>query len=90
MNACAKWKAIMNLVFAIGARFSQLVGGSQHADNHDHLVYMSRAVHFLESKPITALIGFPDLSVVQVRFLAVVLPLQLTTSRQLAFLASTI
>jgi hypothetical protein len=75
MNVCIKWMAIMNLVFAIGARFSQLVGAGRHTDDHSHLVYMSRAVHFLGLKPVTALISFADLSVIQVRFLALILPL---------------
>jgi hypothetical protein len=64
-NVCPKWKAIMNLVFAIGARFSQLVNTGWQADDRNHLVYMSRAVHFLElEKTITSIIA-PDKSLIQ-------------------------
>ncbi|KAI2486286.1 fungal specific transcription factor domain containing protein [Pyrenophora tritici-repentis] len=43
VNVCPKWKATLNLVFAIGARYSHLIGADWRADDHDHLVYMSRA-----------------------------------------------
>ncbi|KAI4953195.1 hypothetical protein J4E86_006736 [Alternaria arbusti] len=35
---CPKWKAVMNLVFAIGARHSHLIGDEWQADDRDHLV----------------------------------------------------
>lgn len=65
MNVCVKWKAILNLVFAIGARFSHLVGGDRRADVRDHHVYMSRAVHFLRLNQTTTLICAPDISLIQ-------------------------
>jgi hypothetical protein len=64
-NVCPKWKAIMNLVFAIGARFSHLVGTNWQADDCDHSVYMSRAVHFLELEKTLTHICAPDKSLIQ-------------------------
>jgi hypothetical protein len=67
MDVDPKWSAILNLVFAIGARYSHLVGADWQADNRDHLVYMSRAVHFLGLKSISSLICAPDRLLIQVR-----------------------
>jgi hypothetical protein len=66
MNVDPKWSAILNLVFAIGARYSHLVDADWQADKHDHLVYMSRAVHFLGLKSISSLICAPDRLLIQV------------------------
>jgi hypothetical protein len=66
LNVCPKWKAIMNLVFAVGARFSQLVGADWQADDCDHSIYMARAVHFLELEKITTLVCAPDKSLIHV------------------------
>lgn len=38
-----KWRSILNLVFAIGARFSHLVRAEWQGDERDHLVYYTRA-----------------------------------------------
>jgi hypothetical protein len=69
MNVCTKWKAILNLVFAIGARFSHLVGGDRRADGRDHHVYMSRAVHFLGLNQTTTPVCAPDISLIRVSVL---------------------
>jgi hypothetical protein len=61
-----KWKAVMNLVFAIGARYSHLIGAEWRADDHDHLVYMRRAVHLLELQSISTLVTQPDQVLIQV------------------------
>ncbi|KAF2830575.1 hypothetical protein CC86DRAFT_315963 [Ophiobolus disseminans] len=65
MTVDAKWKAVLNLVLAIGARYSHLVGADWQADPHDHLVYMSRAVYFLGLKNITTLVCAPDRLLIQ-------------------------
>jgi hypothetical protein len=65
LNVCPKWKAMMNLVFAIGARFSQFVAADWHDDDCDHSVYMSRAVHFLELEKVTTLVCAPDQSLIK-------------------------
>jgi hypothetical protein len=66
INVCVKWRAILNLVFAIGARFLHLVGDDWRADGGDHHVYMSRAVHFLGLNQTTTLICAPDISLIRV------------------------
>jgi hypothetical protein len=66
VKTAARWTAIMNLVFAIGARYSHLVGADWQADDHDHLVYMSRAVHFLGLKSMATLVCAPDKLLIQV------------------------
>jgi hypothetical protein len=63
---CPKWKAVMNLVFAIGARYSHLIGAEWRADDHDHLVYMWRAVHLLQLQSINTLVAQPDQTTIQV------------------------
>lgn len=35
LPVCAKWKACLNLVFAIGARYSHLIGDEWQADDHE-------------------------------------------------------
>ena len=37
------WLAILNLIFAIGARYSQLIQAEWYGDKIDHLVYFTRA-----------------------------------------------
>jgi hypothetical protein len=66
INVCSKWKAMMNLAFAIGARYSHLIGAEWQADNRDHLVYMWRAVHLLELGAINTLVSQPNQSLIQV------------------------
>lgn len=65
LDVDSKWKAILNLVFAIGARYSYLAHNEWHADSRDHLVYMWRAVHLLELKSISVLVSAPDLLLIQ-------------------------
>lgn len=38
-----KWLAILNLMFATGARYSHLVQAEWQADDRDHLIYFTRA-----------------------------------------------
>ncbi|KAL1794280.1 hypothetical protein ACET3X_007701 [Alternaria dauci] len=63
--ACPKWKAVMNLVLAIGTRYSHLISAEWRADDHDHLVYMWRAVHLLQLQSINTLVAQPDQTVIQ-------------------------
>ncbi|KAF1849131.1 uncharacterized protein K460DRAFT_280163 [Cucurbitaria berberidis CBS 394.84] len=60
-----KWRAIMNLLFAIAAKYSHLTGAGWRGDTRDHLVYMTRAVHLLGLKNTIMMISGPDLSLVQ-------------------------
>ncbi|CAA9957039.1 Fungal-trans multi-domain protein [Pyrenophora teres f. maculata] len=65
VNVCPRWKATMNLVFAIGARYSHLIGADWRADDHDHLVYMSRAVHLLQLDSMSILMSRPDQALIR-------------------------
>lgn len=60
-----KWRAIMNLVLAIGARFSHLMGHKWVGDPSDHLVYMVRAVNLLDLKGTGLILPGPDLNSVE-------------------------
>ncbi|KAF1924635.1 uncharacterized protein M421DRAFT_71819, partial [Didymella exigua CBS 183.55] len=40
---CPKWQAILNLVFAISAKYSHLSKATWQADARDHLIYQARA-----------------------------------------------
>lgn len=59
-----KWLAILNLVFAIGARFSDLTEADWQADSRDHIIYQSRA-HMLNLEE-PSLVHQPDLLRVQI------------------------
>lgn len=60
-----RWRALLNLIFAIGAKYSHLIGTSWQGDERDHLVYMTRASHLLGMNNTSMLISGPDLSLVQ-------------------------
>jgi hypothetical protein len=55
----------MNLLLAIGAKYSHLIAADWGGDDRDHLVYMTRAVHLLGLKNTVMIISGPDLSLVQ-------------------------
>jgi len=58
-----KWQAILNIVFAIGARYSHLIKASWRADERDHLIYQARARTFGLNE--TALVNHSDLPQIQ-------------------------
>ncbi|RMZ69507.1 fungal specific transcription factor domain-containing [Pyrenophora seminiperda CCB06] len=60
-----KWRATMNLLFAIGAKYSHLTGAEWRGDERDHLIYMTRAVQLLGLKDTMAFIAAPSLDRVQ-------------------------
>lgn len=55
----------MNIVFAIGAKYSHLIGADWKGDERDHLVYMTRAVQLLGLKDTVNFVSGPDLELVQ-------------------------
>lgn len=57
-----KWLAILNLVLAIGARYSHLINAEWQGEVRDHLVYMARALRLLGPWPFAAA---PDLALIQ-------------------------
>ncbi|XPS68919.1 hypothetical protein M3J09_001199 [Ascochyta lentis] len=60
-----RWRALLNLVFAVGAKYSHLIGAEWQGDERDHLVYMTRACHLLGMNNTVMLISNPDLWLVQ-------------------------
>ncbi|KAF1832239.1 hypothetical protein BDW02DRAFT_600108 [Decorospora gaudefroyi] len=60
-----KWFALVNLVFAIGAKFSHLVQADWRADELDHVIYLSRAFQLLSMNDTVVVLSTPDLSTTQ-------------------------
>ncbi|CAI9629556.1 unnamed protein product [Alternaria burnsii] len=59
------WRATMNLLFAIGAKYSHLVGAEWRGDERDHLIYMTRAVQLLGLKDTLTFLAAPSLDKIQ-------------------------
>lgn len=59
-----KWRAILNLIFAIGAKHSHLVQASWQGDERDQLIYLSRARQL--SLNSDTIFSHPDLQQVQI------------------------
>lgn len=59
-----RWLAILNMIFAIGAKYSHLVQSEWRGDERDHLIYFSRAR--LLSLNGNTIFNHPDLQQVQV------------------------
>jgi hypothetical protein len=59
------WRATMNLLFAIGAKYSHLIGAEWRGDERDHLVYMTRAVQLLGLRDTMSFLAAPSLHRVQ-------------------------
>jgi hypothetical protein len=62
-----KWRAVLNLVFAIGEKHRQLIEGRDQP--RDHLVYMTRAIRLLDLDNVSILAMSPDVTVLQVSML---------------------
>ncbi|KAJ5158443.1 uncharacterized protein N7500_008094 [Penicillium coprophilum] len=62
-----KWLAILNMIFAIGAKHGHLTDAPWHGDEKDHLVYLTRAR--ILSMNGDVLFSHPDLQQVQVEAL---------------------
>jgi hypothetical protein len=82
-----KWRALLNLIFAIGAKYSHLIGTEWQGDERDHLVYMTRASQLLGMNNAVMLISGPDLLLVQAVSHCDYLcsPLLIKSSRRLPF-----
>jgi Fungal specific transcription factor domain len=59
-----RWLAILNMIFAIGAKYAHLVQAEWRGDERDHLIYFSRAR--LLSLNGNTIFNHPDLQQVQV------------------------
>jgi hypothetical protein len=55
----------MNLLLAIGAKYSHLIRADWRGDERDHLMYMLRATNLLGMKDTAMIISGPDLRLVQ-------------------------
>lgn len=58
------WKAILNLIFAIGAKYSHLVQADWRGDERDHLIYFTRAR--MLGFNADSVLGHSDLQIVQI------------------------
>lgn len=63
-NPGAKWRAILNLILAIGAKYSHLVQAEWRGDERDHLLYFTRAR--LLAMNSDTIFEHPDLQQIQV------------------------
>lgn len=59
-----KWLAIINLIFAIGAKYSHLIQAEWKGDERDHLIYFTRAR--LLAVQNDTLFQHPDLQTIQI------------------------
>ncbi|KAL9114288.1 MAG: hypothetical protein Q9227_001710 [Pyrenula ochraceoflavens] len=64
IRRATKWRAILNLIFAIGAKYAHLVQADWRGDERDHLVYFTRARHL--SLGADVMFAHPDLQLIQV------------------------
>lgn len=60
-----RWRAILNLMFAIGAQYSHLINAGWQAGDRDHLVYMTRALRLLELNNTLVAISAPDIALIR-------------------------
>ena len=63
-----RWCAIVNLVLAIGARFSRLTNAEWYDDPLDETLYISRAYQLLGLNDTAIIHATPDLSLIQACF----------------------
>jgi len=66
INFPPRWYGIVNLVLAIGARFSRLINTEWHPNVTEEDLYISRAWQLLGLSDSTLVLTTPDLSLVQV------------------------
>ena len=59
-----KWRAIINLIFAIGAKYAHLTQAEWQGDERDHLIYFARARQL--SITSDTIFTHPDLQLVQI------------------------
>lgn len=64
MNTGDKWRAILNLIFAISAKYAQLVQAGWRGDERDHMIYFTRARKLGFTSE--SLLNHPDLQRLQI------------------------
>lgn len=60
----ATWRAVLNMVFALGSIFSHLTNAPWQGDERDHFIYYTRALHL--GLPGDTMTAHPDLQRIQV------------------------
>lgn len=60
-----RWRALLNLVFAVAAKYSHLIRAEWKGDERDHLVYMTRASQLLGMNNSVMFTSAPDMALVQ-------------------------
>jgi hypothetical protein len=60
------WFALINIVFAIGAKYSHLTQADWQASELDHVIYISRAFQLLSINDTIVVLSSPDLNATQV------------------------
>jgi hypothetical protein len=60
-----RWRAQLNLLLAIGAKYSHLIGTEWRGDECDHQNYMMRALYLIGSESTSMAFSRPDLELVQ-------------------------
>jgi hypothetical protein len=60
------WYAILNIILAIGARFSHITNAEWHSDLLDETLYISRAYQLLGLNNAAVVLSAPDLPRIQV------------------------
>jgi len=83
------WKALLNLVFAIGAAFSHLIEAEWQGHHDDHKIYLSRASQLLGIKNTILLLSAPDGTMIQVRLTVAIVSGLSDSTRLLVFFHST-
>jgi hypothetical protein len=63
-----RWYAIVNLIFAISARFVHLTHSEWSADALEETLYLSRAYQLLGLNDTALVLATPDLTLIQVKF----------------------
>jgi hypothetical protein len=64
-NVSDGWLAQLNLLFAIGTKYSHLTGTDRKGKGFDHTEYMMRAVQLIDSRDTSKAFSGPDLELVQ-------------------------
>jgi hypothetical protein len=69
IQVTSKWRAVLNLVFAIAARYRAMIRGNEIFEGNqgnEHVTYMSRAIQLLAVESNAILTQKPDIPLIQV------------------------
>jgi hypothetical protein len=60
------WQAMLNLIFAIGSQYAQLIHAEPRTGEKSHLIYMTRATQLLGLNDLITALSAPTMSIIQV------------------------